>query len=117
MYEDKGIDYPFGEVRWTAKRNIESIINLVNKQSINIEPLISHKYKLTNISQAYGQLASSSSLGIILEYDSVSDNKLQKTINLTSKFSESEGTKKVGFVGAVNYATIILIPAFKKTNC
>ena len=47
----------------------------------------------------------------------MSDNKLQKTINLTSKFSESEGTPKVGFVGAGNYASRILIPAFQKTNC
>ena len=44
-YENKGLDYPFEYVRWTENRNIESIINLIQK-SISFKDLIYNTYEI-----------------------------------------------------------------------
>ena len=55
-YEDKGIDYPEGFVRWTAKRNFEAILNLMNEGHINTELLISKVHDFDNAEHVYENL-------------------------------------------------------------
>ena len=43
-YEDEGIDYPIGFVRWTQNRNFQAILQLFSNGSLNFEYLITHKY-------------------------------------------------------------------------
>ena len=35
-YELEGIDYPVGYVRWTEKRNLESFLNLVARNQVEV---------------------------------------------------------------------------------
>ena len=39
LYEEEGIDYPIGYVRWTEKRNFLSILNLMSKGIISVDNL------------------------------------------------------------------------------
>ena len=39
-YEKGRLDYPFGYVRWTEKRNLAEFIRLVSSASVSLEPLI-----------------------------------------------------------------------------
>ena len=41
-YEEKGIDYPIGYVRWTEKRNMASFLKLLSDKKIPLEKLITH---------------------------------------------------------------------------
>ena len=43
-YEDRGIDYPAGLVRWTEQRNIQAVLDLMGKGHLDIDPLISHRF-------------------------------------------------------------------------
>ncbi|GAM73812.1 putatve zinc-binding dehydrogenase [Vibrio ishigakensis] len=113
-YEDNGNDYPYAFVRWTEQRNFEAILDMMASGQIDVKPLISHRFKFEDAEQAYELLtADKSALGILLQYESEVSSRHKKSIIL-NKNVVFEGSKPVvGFVGAGNYASRMLIPAFK----
>ena len=116
-YEKKSIDYPFAYVRWTEQRNFEAILNLLSKGQLNFKPLISSEYSFDNFNEAYDHLESSSdSLGILLKYPknrNINNNKVSADIPHT-KLVKSKPI--IGMIGSGNYASRVLIPAFKKSK-
>lgn len=121
-YEEKGQDYPIGYVRWTEKRNFEAILDLLASGSLNVDPLINHRVPFDDATRAYGLLSEEKEiLGIILEYKNLKSSPNAQTIHLEKKEQNLEHRKildspVVGFIGAGNYASRILIPAFKKAG-
>ena len=116
-YEIKGNDYPFGLIRWTEQRNFEAVLDLMASRSIDVKPLISHRFDIDDAAAAYENLNDRSSLGILLNYH---ETKTESLADNTVKISENTintGRKgNVAFVGGGNYASRILIPAFKRTG-
>jgi len=113
-YEDKGNDYPFGFVRWTEQRNFEAVLDLMASGSIDVKPLISHRFKIDDAVAAYEKLADRSSLGILLDYKrSSADSLLVNTVELRENTGIQAQKGNVSFVGGGNYASRVLIPAFK----
>jgi len=112
-YEEKGIDYPVGYVRWTEKRNMEAFQELIHSGRINIDYLTTHVFDLAEASKAYDLILNREEpcLGILIKYD-VSREELKKRITL----KESTPLKKVniGFIGAGNYALSYLLPNIPK---
>ena len=45
-YEEKGIDYPIGYVRWTENRNMEEFLQMLAEQKLNLEPLIDYEFSV-----------------------------------------------------------------------
>ena len=116
-YEDKGKDYPVGFVRWTEQRNFEAVLDLMASGSIDVKPLISNRFKINNVVAAYEKLDDRSSLGILLDYHETNTEAL---INNTVKLSENSNNKmqkgNIAFIGGGNYASRVLIPAFKSAR-
>ena len=117
-YEENGIDYPYGYVRWTENRNFQTILNLMSKGSLDVSKLITCKYSIEEFQDAYNLINQKNSMGVILEYEQIGDSKIQDTLVLNSKNPKRNVKNKpqIGFLGGGNYASKILIPAFKKTN-
>lgn len=116
-YEENGIDYPYGLVRWTEQRNFEAVLDMMSNGSIDVSKLISYKYKFEDALSAYDKLLEDKSvIGIILEYDSDVNSRHVKKITLKEAVSFDSNKPVVGFVGAGNYASRVLIPAFKKAG-
>ena len=116
-YENKGFDYPIGYVRWTEKRNFETVLNLISNNSINVKSLISHKFPLEDIQKAYQALDDQNSLGVIIEYEEDIDSMVnQSKIELSKISHKSSDDLSISVLGAGNYATRFLIPNFKKNN-
>jgi len=116
-YENDGNDYPIGYVRWTEQRNFEAFLDLLSTGLIDVKPLISARYQFINAAAAYEELSSNKSgLGILLEYDSLITTRLSTSVVLDSKAQFTEHEPIIGFLGAGNYASRILIPAFKKAD-
>lgn len=114
-YEEKGEDYPLGFVRWTEQRNFEAVLDLMAEGSLNLQPLISHQFKFNEADKAYDVLSNDkNALGILLEYETASESEL-KTIALSPEES-SPSKVAISVIGAGNYASRVLIPAFKKTK-
>ena len=118
-YEEKGNDYPIGFVRWTANRNFDAIIDLLANQSISLKPLISIEFSIEDALDAYELLDDSTKLGILISYKdsegNYKDSNVSKTMTLSEHIEEksfSESSVNIGFIGAGNYASSILMPAF-----
>ena len=52
-YEKGRVDYPFGYVRWTEKRNLEEFIRLVATGAVNPEPLIAGVYPVERAQEPF----------------------------------------------------------------
>jgi len=115
-YEEAGQDYPLGFVRWTEQRNFEAVLDLLARGSLNVEPLISHRISFEQAPKAYDVLSTDkSALGIILTYEHALKPRHVSRVDL-GKFAgkaQPSGDPVVGFIGAGNYASRMLIPAFK----
>ncbi|EID0729989.1 TPA: bi-domain-containing oxidoreductase [Vibrio parahaemolyticus] len=114
-YEEKGHDYPVGYVRWTEQRNFEAVLDMMSTGALDVKPLITHRYSINDAIDAYKCLDDRSSLGIILDYPNDNVNELsQRLVTISSdSISYKKSDAVCTFVGAGNYASRILIPAFK----
>ena len=116
-YEDDGNDYPVGFVRWTEQRNFEAVLDLMASGGLDVKPLISNRFALDDAASAYEQLIEDSSgLGILLEYHSPSAKRDISSVGLGNKRIVAKSSPSLGVIGAGNYASRVLIPAFKKLN-
>lgn len=113
-YEDEGQDYPFGFVRWTEQRNFEAILDMMSSGQLDVNTLITHRFDFEKAPAAYDTLTTDkSALGILLEYRSAPESRSVDTVKLKHNVSFDPQKPVVGFVGAGNYASRMLIPAFK----
>jgi len=117
-YEDQGSDYPIGFVRWTEQRNFEAVLDMISNERLDVKTLISHRYGFDNALEGYETLTNDkSALGIILDYPTPAGNELaNKELELNTFVNTKSGEPVVGFVGAGNYASRVLIPAFKEAG-
>jgi len=117
FYEEQGNDYPVGFVRWTAQRNFDAVLQLMADGRLDVDALISERYDLADAQKAYEEVASSTTaLGIIIDYDQEEGEHLrdrQVPVSPTRTTAALSGKVGVAFVGAGNYASRILIPAFR----
>ena len=118
-YEEKGLDYPIGFVRWTEQRNFEAVLDMMACGQLNVQPLITHRYLFDDAEKAYQTLTNDSfALGILLHYTSESSERLIKTVplNVNEERVFNATQPIIGVIGAGNYAARVLIPAFKKAK-
>ncbi len=124
-YEEKGNDYPIGFVRWTEQRNFEAVLDMMADGKLDVKPLISHHFEIEEAEKAYELVGGAGkSLGILLKYPGIEITEEARTVNLSSAGSNEQpapsGGKASGvslsFIGSGNYATKILIPAFKEAG-
>jgi predicted dehydrogenase/threonine dehydrogenase-like Zn-dependent dehydrogenase len=113
-YEDKGQDYPIGYVRWTEQRNFEAVLDMLSQGLLKVQPLVSCRYSFEEAVSAYERLIEDRSvLGCLLEYQPFAGREVSRTVELPDTGKPDSGRSVVAFVGAGNYATRVLIPAFK----
>jgi len=116
QYEDQGQDYPFGFVRWTEKRNFEAVLDMMATGRLDVRSLITHRFAFDDAPAAYDVLSNDkSSLGILLQYSGETDIEQQKVV-LRDAPSFEPSKPVVAFIGAGNYASRVLIPAFKSAG-
>jgi predicted dehydrogenase len=116
-YESRGIDYPFGLVRWTEQRNFQAALQLMESKQLDVRPLISHRFAFRSAGAAYDLLSDRTrdSLGIVLDFEGAAPAAdIVRTVSLRAPAAAllSAGPA-VAFIGAGNYAGRVLIPAFQ----
>ena len=112
-YEQKGVDYPLPYVRWTEKRNFETILEAIKNGSLNVKGLITERVPLEDYNQIYENIDSGNSIASLLIYPGLSNHGLEtKTITLNdSSFSSQKGV--VGIIGAGNFTNMTVLPSLK----
>ena len=119
QYEEKGNDYPVGFVRWTEQRNFEAVLDMMAAGRLDMGRLVSHRFPIVEAENAYALLGGGEpSLGILLTYPAVSeqpDAELRRsTVQVSARAGRLlPGVPALGLIGAGNYASAVLIPAFK----
>ena len=119
FYEDEGNDYPIGFIRWTEQRNFEAVLDMMSSGVLDVKSVITHRFDIENAIDAYGLLDNPDALGIVLNYPSQSREVLTKSkvgLNVQSLKVVDPSIPCVGFIGAGNYASRTLIPAFKEAG-
>ena len=125
IYEEKGIDYPVGYVRWTLNRNMIAFLELLKKRKINIEPLISAVFDIEKAKEAYQLLLTNPDIiTILFRYDYSKYIKIGEETELSiPKFKIGGGFAhrrkdkiNIAIIGAGAFAKGTLIPLIKKIS-
>ncbi len=130
-YELEGVDYPAGYVRWTERRNLHCFVDAVARKEIDPEPLIAGIFPLTDAPNVYEQLSGGvlQGVGFLFEYDEPEATDpaaashgqshaapSRAATATTSNWPQTphrdlhKGNLRIGFVGAGNYASSMLLP-------
>ncbi|MGJ8684767.1 MAG: bi-domain-containing oxidoreductase [Nonlabens sp.] len=111
-YENRGQDYPLPFVRWTEKRNFETILNSISKNFIEVDPMITEVVELNDFQKIYGEIGSSKSIASILNYTNAT---YSNTIKIASHKANSSKAG-IAVVGAGNFTKMTMLPAMKDTH-
>jgi predicted dehydrogenase len=80
-------------------------------------PLISHRFPISSASSAYALITNGTpSLGVVLSYDERREVARLTSRTLVLRKLSRGGKATVGFIGAGNFASKVLIPAFRKAG-
>ncbi len=121
-YETGGQDYPLAFVRWTEQRNFEAVLDLMAAGRLDVQPLITHRFELGQVQQAYeALLRDGGSLGILLGYPEADATEVTppRTVTLASAAGASpRNASQPGIVmlGAGAYARRFLLPALQQAG-
>jgi predicted dehydrogenase/threonine dehydrogenase-like Zn-dependent dehydrogenase len=124
-YELEGVDYPAGYVRWTERRNLECFLDLIAREEIEVASLVSGVFPIDQASTVYADLASGSlaAVGVLLEYpargaegQSRASSRVAPGARPSAPGATGTGQLAVGFIGAGNYASTMLLPHLARDN-
>jgi predicted dehydrogenase len=110
-YEQKGMDYPLPFVRWTEKRNFETVLQAISRGQIDVKPLISELVPLEKFQSIYGDIGGKKTIASILTY--TSGQRPESTVKLAARVSARPG---MGIIGAGNFTKMTMLPALKKAG-
>lgn len=140
VYEEQGVDYPFGYVRWTEQRNMSAFLQLVAEGKVTPSKLVTHRFKFDDALDAYQVLLGIKKepyLGIVLEYGDISTQsrggaekaEISRRVDFGGASHDKtsdpprlcdsalkNGNVGVSFIGAGNFAKAVLLPNLKKVK-
>jgi predicted dehydrogenase/threonine dehydrogenase-like Zn-dependent dehydrogenase len=116
QYEQGGVDYPLGFVRWTEKRNFEAVLHALGSGQLHVKDLISEVVELEKYHEIYDKIGTSDSIASILKYPlSTHGDAIERTIKLNDgHFLASKAV--LGIIGAGNFTKMTLLPNLFKTG-
>lgn len=116
-YEQGGHDYPIGFVRWTERRNFEAVLDMMASGAVDVAALVTHRFAFEDAPKAYQTLTEDKTgLGMLLQYGSPLEQRLVRSVTLLPRPAFAPDEPVLGFIGAGNYASRMLIPAFKASG-
>ena len=117
-YEEQGSDYPLGYVRWTEGRNFEAVLDLMAKGQLQVKPLITHRFDISEAAKAYEVITGKKKekfLGVLLTYPE-GMTKEGSRVHFPLSSTKTTSAIKLGLLGAGSFANSILLPAIQKAS-
>jgi predicted dehydrogenase/threonine dehydrogenase-like Zn-dependent dehydrogenase len=114
-YEEGGVDYPVGYVRWTERRNMACFLDLVAEGRLDLDPLVSAVLPFEDAVGAYErvQRGEQDGVGMLFRYSangSVQRRLAPATPTRPAKPPAARPLVRLGVIGAGSYATSMLLP-------
>ena len=115
-YEEKGMDYPIGYVRWTENRNMQAYLDLVSQRKVNPNILTTHVFEFERALDAYDLILSHKEpfVGILLKYSD--DKTVEKEVRLQATDHPAHSDLNISFIGAGSFAQNSLLPNITTGN-
>ena len=112
-YEEWGVDYPPGQVRWTEGRNLEAVLDLLAGGRLRVADLITHRLPVEQAPHAYELIERREEpcLGVVLTYPGSGDGSADRAVRLRA--SDAGTGNGVGLIGAGAFASTVLLPGLK----
>lgn len=119
-YEERGIDYPVGYVRWTERRNMQEFLRLLATKAVRLDQLITHRFPIEQAEQAYDIITGKTPqhyLGILLTYAEAPELIRGRGANVIDlNAARRAADVRLGVIGAGNFAKSVLLPRLAKMN-
>jgi len=121
-YEEQGNDYPIGYVRWTEKRNMQSVLDLMAEGRVDVKSLTTHTFDVGQSLEAYDIVTGKTParyIGILLRYPVEEGAALQNVRRVDLVAADKPlpvGQPVLGFVGAGNHTQSYLLPPLQKLS-
>ncbi|HET6500502.1 MAG TPA: bi-domain-containing oxidoreductase [Amycolatopsis sp.] len=123
-YELDGRDYPIGYVRWTERRNLACFVDLLARRQVDVDPLISHIADFSAAVETYRRLDEGDlkAVAVLFRYpEPITDRRIEegrsdpepgpvRKSRDTTAWAPAGKPVRLGFVGAGNYASSMLLP-------
>ena len=115
-YEERGLDYPIGYVRWTERRNLAAFVSLLADRQVEIDDLITARVPVDDASEAYERLIDGprSPLGLVLTYERPSSvTSTEERVSAPPRRPRAAYTPAAGVIGAGSFSQRVLVPALR----
>ncbi|MEE1816357.1 bi-domain-containing oxidoreductase [Streptomyces sp. SP18ES09] len=125
-YELEGRDYPIGYVRWTERRNLACFLDLLARDRVDVDPLVSHVADFDDAVETYRSLKDGElkAVAVLFRYAEQEAEAVAEAVAEASEVAVPavrraaasaparpvRGPVRLAFVGAGNYATSMLLP-------
>jgi len=120
-YEEEGVDYPIGYVRFTEGRNVEEFVRILATGRMDISDLITHVIPFPDAAKAYEMITINPNqeryIGVLLQYDDNQEkwNKVVKT-DVANKIKVKKNRIGFGLIGAGNFARVTMLPVMQSSG-
>lgn len=115
-YEEGGLDYPVGFVRWTENRNLAGFLDLVARGRIDPAALLASEHAIEAAPEAFRKAKeqTGSGVAVVLRYPTGTD-RTQRTVTRPAAASRPARAGAVGIsvIGAGGFAASTLLPAIR----
>ncbi len=114
-YEERGLDYPIGYVRWTERRNMAAFVELLDTGRLAIDDLITARMAIEDAAEAYELLMTTepTPLGIVLTYPPGPPEPVTPVPHVRRRAAPLRARPAIGVVGAGSFAQRFLIPGLR----
>jgi predicted dehydrogenase/threonine dehydrogenase-like Zn-dependent dehydrogenase len=111
-YEERGLDYPIGYVRWTENRNMAEFLRLAADGRVKIAPLVSAIHPVDQAAAAYESLQQGADrpLMVLLSYPEPAAAAPVRRVWNTTALPARAGAASVALVGAGGFAKGMHLP-------
>ncbi|MFC2056415.1 bi-domain-containing oxidoreductase [Chloroflexota bacterium] len=113
IYEEKGIDYPIGYVRWTENRNMQEFVRMLAEGKVNVRKLIDHEFPIEEAPRAYQIINKEKPLGVLFRYKESGKVTRKVVFDLKPK-AKARKTVNIGLIGTGSFAKAYRLPNLSK---
>jgi predicted dehydrogenase/threonine dehydrogenase-like Zn-dependent dehydrogenase len=126
-YEEDGVDYPIGHVRWTERRNMACFLDLVADGRLDLDPLVSAVLPFDDALGAYDRIqgGAQNGVGMLFRYSvngsppcarvtTPPERSVRRPVitqpDRPARRPDPRPVVRLGVIGAGSYATSMLLP-------
>jgi predicted dehydrogenase len=118
-YEEKGLDYPVGWVRWTENRNMAEYLRLISDGCVSVDSMISDTYPVEQSTDAYAALGvkESKPLLVLLSYPQPKeDTPPARIVENPAVKPAGQNRIRLAIIGAGTFAKSMHLPNLKSLS-